>query len=77
MRKMYAVVYPAKASPKKIGPPVAAEPALCVVTKEGELFTCGDEFGVAVDGARGSVSKDSARRHEARMSEKEVAIRGS
>jgi hypothetical protein len=35
MRKMYAVVYPAAGSPKKIGPPDAADPGLCVVTNPG------------------------------------------
>lgn len=60
-----------------MGPPEAADPALWVVTYEGELLGCGEEVGVAVDGGRGSVSNDKVRRHEARMSEKESATNGS
>lgn len=74
---MYAVVYPARASPKKMGPPDAADPALCVVTKDGDERGVGDVVGCAVDGARGRVSKDRARRHDARKREKEFGRTGS
>lgn len=60
-----------------MGPPVAAEPALCVVTKDGEDVSCGEEVGVIVDGARGRVSNDRALKHEARISEKESGNIGS
>lgn len=73
---MYAVVYPARASPKKMGPPVAADPALWVVTK-AEPLLCGEAFGVDVEGARGRVSNERARRQEARIKENEVASKGS
>lgn len=73
---MYAVVYPAMESPKKIGPPETAEPALCVVTNAGIVDDNG-EVGLAVAGARGKVSKDKVLKHEARMSEKESARIGS
>jgi len=64
------------ASPKKMAPPVAADPGLCVVTNDGE-FTWGEDVGVEVEGARGSVSNDRALRHEARTREKESARMGS
>lgn len=59
-----------------MGPPVTAEPALCVVTNAGEVADRGDT-GVAVVGARGNVSNDRVRRHEARMREKESGRTGS
>lgn len=60
-----------------MGPPVAADPGLCVVTKDGDVLICGEEVGVDVDGGRGSVSNDRARRHDARINEKESARIGS
>lgn len=74
---MYAVVYPANASPKKMGPPETAEPALCVVTKDWGFVGCGEVVGAAVVGALGNVSKESVRKHEARSREKELARTGS
>lgn len=74
---MYAVVYPAKASPKKMGPPVAAEPGLCVVTKEGGELSCGDDVGFEVEGGRGRVSNDKALRQDERIKEKESGRIGS
>jgi len=86
---MYAVVKPVAASPKKMGPPEAEEPALCVVTKPGVM---GEDRGVGrvllppplvpemggvVEGARGRVSRERVRRQEARTKEKEAAVVGS
>lgn len=59
-----------------MGPPVTAEPALCVVTKAGEEVATG-EVGFAVDGARGNVSKDKVRKQDARIREKESGRTGS
>lgn len=73
---MYAVVYPARASPKNIGPPETAEPALWVVTKAEPDDDCGD-VAEAVDGARGKVSNERVRKQEARRSENEFARSGS
>jgi len=70
-------------SPKKIGPPDAAEPALCVVTNAGVI---GDALGVDIElpgaggpvaGARGSVSSESVRKQDARTMENEEGVRGS
>jgi hypothetical protein len=77
IRKIYAVVYPANASPKKIGPPDTAEPALWVVTKDGAAVVSGDVVGAAVEGALGRVSSERVRRHDARRSENEFARTGS
>ena len=66
-----------------MGPPDAADPALCVVTNAGVI---GEALGVDMElpdswppvaGARGRVSSDSVRRHEARTTEKEAGVRGS
>lgn len=67
-----------------MGPPDAAEPALCVVTKAGvmgEALGVETELPVAVEdpvlGARGRVSSERVRRHEARTMEKEDGMSGS
>lgn len=66
-----------------MGPPDAADPTLCVVTKAGVL---GEGHGVETElprpggpvaGGRGSVSKDRVRRHDARTMEKEAGATGS
>jgi hypothetical protein len=76
MRKMYAVVYPAKGSPKKIGPPeevpVPADPV------EKGLLRKGDgEDGVNWLEDGGSVSQESVRRQDCRISEKDAGTSGS
>ncbi|GAO19203.1 hypothetical protein UVI_02007960 [Ustilaginoidea virens] len=60
-----------------MGPPVAAEPGLCVVTKEGDVLSCGEDAGEEVEGDRGRVSNDSALRHDARIRENESGSIGS
>lgn len=60
-----------------MGPPEAAAPALCVVTKAGRLLDCGDALGVGFAGARGNVSSERVRKHEDRTIEKEAGMRGS
>ena len=55
---------------------MTAEPALCVVTKAGEVVITGD-VGFAAEGARGKVSKDRVRKQEARISEKESGRTGA
>lgn len=70
-----------------MGPPDAAAPALWVVTKGCEvgLGDCGVGTEVTAEllallpdcGVRGRVSKERARRQEARTIEKELAMRGS
>lgn len=66
-----------------MGPPEAAEPALCVVTNAG---VTGDATGVEellagwpkpVAEGRGRVSRESVLRQEARTIEKEAALTGS
>jgi hypothetical protein len=60
-----------------MGPPEAAAPGLCVVTKPGVE---GDAVGVLpvfIAVPRGSVSKDSVRMQEARTMEKEDGTTGS
>lgn len=73
---MYAVVYPADGSPKKMGPPEVAAPEEWVVTNPGVQ---GDAKGVlpVVAVPRGSVSKESVRIHEARTMEKDDGTTGS
>jgi hypothetical protein len=70
-------------SPKNIDPPDAAEPMLWVVTMPG-LF--GDPPGVGmtapadgglVAGARGRVSNDRVRKHDARTRENDDGTMGS
>lgn len=80
-------MYPADGSPKKIGPPEAAAPGECVVTKPGEVeeTEVGDvvwargegDVAPAVAVPRGSVSKERVRMHEARTMEKEEGTTGS
>jgi hypothetical protein len=80
---MYAVVYPDAGSPKKMGPPEAAAPALGALTNAGVmgdgegLRGVMDEPGKPVAGGRGRVSRDSVRRHEARTMVKEDGMTGS
>lgn len=70
-------------SPKKMGPPDAAEPILWVVTKAGVTGEAAgvepelDEPGTPVAGGRGRVSKERVRRQEARTIEKVEGVRGS
>lgn len=76
MRKMYAVVYPAWGSPKKIGPPEVeiAEDG----PDENGLFMNG-EVGEEVFGVEdgGRVSQDRVRRQDCRTIENEFGDRGS
>lgn len=70
-------------SPKKIGPPDAADPALWVVTKAGVTGEAVgvddmlDDPSIPVAGGRGRVSKESVLRQEARTVEKVEAVTGS
>lgn len=81
---MYAVVYPADGSPKKMGPPEAATPGECVVMKPGVDSEAADggvelvaEEAAFVAVPRGRVSKERVRMQDARMMEKEDGTTGS
>lgn len=80
---MYAVVYPADGSPKKMGPPEAAAPGECVVMKPGvggKAADGGVEFvaeAALVAVPRGRVSKERVRIQDARTMEKEDGTTGS
>jgi hypothetical protein len=66
-----------------MGPPDAADPALCVVTNAGVI---GEALGVDIElpgagvpvaGARGRVSSESVRKQDARTKENEAGVSGS
>jgi hypothetical protein len=73
---MYAVVYPAKGSPKNIGPPedvpVPAGPEEKGLLVKGEV---GDDIDWYEDGGR--VSQERVRKHDCRIMEKEEGESGS
>ena len=72
---MYAVVYPASESPKKMGPPEEVDP---VGPVEKGLLIKGEEVGEAnwlEEG--GKVSQERVRRQDCRTMEKDAGARGS